>query len=457
MAPLADIGVTDSLILWNIVETHFDELEFAVEQFERRLEDPMRTLDDLAKYPQPWLDAHVDGLVVGGDEVRMKILAPQLAEAAADQASRVQAAALAVIAAGRFDLLWPAVSSDHDVVRRAVARAAALQPRPQLDAWVHDRLNQKPSESALAGLLELTAARREAPPNLLAALQSEDAGLVAAATRAALHGDSKLYLPVLEHLLNHPDRGVRDAALIATLVWQSRAAWQALERDALTSSDAMTLALYAALGGRKHHARLVERLASETDRAPVLFALGYSGNAAMLAELVKFLRSPVSLERKVAVQSISLISGLELTSQEYVITTGAAQEPGQLPPPEADPEARAALPPLDEEDLDADLVPQPEDGLPDFDARLIERYCKRLTLDSSRRLLGGAPFGAEMLLDYLERSALRRHHALALALGVLTAGSVWFESRASAAGQRAQLAALRARGIGSVLRAYKDW
>jgi uncharacterized protein (TIGR02270 family) len=456
MSPLADNVATESLVLWNIVETHFDELEFALEQLERRLDDPMRTLDELARFPQPLVDAHVDGLVVGGDEVRQKLLVPALLEASPDQLARTIAAALAVIAAGRFDVLWPAVTHESRAVRRAVARAASLSPRPALDAWVHDKLSRRQEASARAGLLELCAARQIPPPNLLESLQSDDPGLVAASARAARYGESKLYLPVLEHLLDHADAEVRDAALLAALAWGSRAAWQTCERAGLTSSDAQRIALYAALGGRRHHTRLCERLPKETDRAPVLFGLGFSGNAEVFPQLLPYLRSKSQLEVKLAAQSISIIIGLDLNAQEYHVNR-PSPEPSDLPPPEADAEARAALPPLEEDDLEAELVPQPEDAIPELAIPAIEQYCKRVVLDPSRRLLGGAPFSAEMLLDYLERSPLRRHHVFARALGVMTAGSVWFDSRAGAASQRSQLAALRARNLGSVLRAYKDW
>lgn len=462
MAALADsipakshgLESPESLVLWNVIETHFDELEFAIEQLERRLDDPLRTLDDLARSSQSVVDAHTDGLVVGGDEVRERVLIPALLDASADQAPRAVAAALAVIAAGRFDLLWPAIKHEAVAVRQAVARAATLWAKPSLDAWVSDKLSRQQEPKALAGLLELCAARQLPPPNLLKALQSNDPELINAAARAARHGDSKQYLPVLESLVRHSDAQVRDTALLATLAWGSSLAWRALEVIARESSDGPQLALYAAVGGRRHHKVLRERFGKEPENPSLLFALGFSGNAEVVRELVPALRSKPRLLSNLAAQSISLIAGLDLEAKEFLVVR-PSPDPSELP--EEDAESRASLPALEDDDLEADLVPQPEDLIPELDLAAIERHCGQLQLDPARRLLGGVPFNAESLLGYFERAPLRRHHVLAQALAVMTAGTIWFDSRAAASQQRAQLATLRLRGLGSILRTYKDW
>jgi uncharacterized protein (TIGR02270 family) len=457
MAPLADSIVAKSLVLWNIIDVHFDELEFALEQFERGLEDPVRTLDDLARFPEQAIAAHVDGLVVGGDEVRTQLLEPALQEPSPQEPAKAVAAALAIIAAGRYEVLWTAIQSSNPAVRRAVARAAAFDPQPRLDDWIRDKLSRHQDRAAQLGLLELCAARQlPPPPNLIDFLQSTDLDTIATAARSALHAEPARHLPVIEQLLEHEAPLVRSAALTAALAWRSAPGWKHCERVALEADQPDVAALYAALGGRRHHERLRERLTEETARPAVLFALGFSGNAAMVPELVPYLRSTRALEVKIAAQSIALITGLDLEAKDIRIDR-RSPEVAELPPPEDDPEAHASLPPLESDDLEADLVPPPEESIPEFDVAAVERHCKSTTLEPGRRWLGGAAFGPDVLLDYLERTPMRRHHVLSRALCISTGGTFSIDSRACTRWQRSQLAGLLARGLSSALRAYQPW
>lgn len=220
---MEDLASYEDAILWDVIDEHFDEAEFGLEQLERAFESPTRNLRDIARYPEERLLAHIDGLVVGGRPVMEQRLTPTLEAADAGAPMRITAAALALIHAGEHDRLRPALASGSPVVARAATRACELASHPKLEAWAHDRLNEDQSPEALAALLEYVAASNlPTPPHLLQWLQTENTVLARAAARAAIGGESSRYLPVIEHLLDHADEQVRDAALTAALAWGSQ-------------------------------------------------------------------------------------------------------------------------------------------------------------------------------------------------------------------------------------------
>jgi hypothetical protein len=177
-----------------------------------------------------------------------------------------------------------------------------------------------------------------------------------------------------------------------------------------------------------------------------------SGNAAQLPILTEHLSGPDPIAAKIAAQAISMIVGVDLGVAAFAADTSLAVPGSELPPPSEDPGARAALPPLHEDDLDADLVPLPEEGLPRPNAHAIRLFWEQRasSLAPGVRYLGGRPAGVDVSLDYVARAPLRRRHMLALGLGIQTGGRVWIDTRAFSATQRGQIA--RARGARPVMR-----
>jgi hypothetical protein len=207
------------------------------------------------------------------------------------------------------------------------------------------------------------------------------------------------------------------------------------------------MALYAALGGPVQHDLLARNLALPVHRRSALFALGFSGNPAQLPVLLEHLSSPDRVAAKIAAQAIAIITGLDLQDDAFVTKPSVlAPEVTQLPAAKDDPEAQRSLPPLEDDDLDADLVPAPEDGLPQPNAAAIRVFVEQRssTLTAGRRYLGGELLRGGVALDWLERAPLRPRHMFALALGIQSRGSAWVETRASSREQRRRLAALKA-------------
>jgi uncharacterized protein (TIGR02270 family) len=445
------VGALAEGIIWGVVEEHLDELEFGIAQLEAAFEHPLRTLDDIESGAEARLAAHLDGLVIAGPAAVASLAEPILDDAEAAPPARVSAAALSLIATGGFELFATLLAHADRAVRAAAVRAGALAGEGPVDDWLRESLRE-PNAQQLAGVLELVAARGLEPPPLLGWLQSDDPDVVIAAARAIKRSSPRLHLPIVSYLITHAELEVRNQALIAGLAWGEPRAWQVCEREALNPEQpsALAMTLYALLGAPPQHERLAALLGRRPHHRQALRALGYSGNLNMVPRLLDHLGSGVpDDEAKIAAQAIATITGLDLGDESFTIAEAPPPDTHRLPPAAQDPEARATLPPLAEDDLDADLVPPPEAILPRPDPRSIARWWAQRgsRLDPRRRHLGGRSFSREVLIGLLAVGPAGRRHALGLALGVQTGGRAWIDTRARPAHQRAQLAAVSASGV----------
>lgn len=206
---------------------------------------------------------------------------------------------------------------------------------------------------------------------------------------------------------------------------------------------------YAMLGGPREHQRLLESRRLKTHRLHVLRALGMSGNSAVVAPLLNHLGSKDVIEAKVAAHGILAITGLDLGNEEFESPELPANLEPQPQQAGADAEADEleSLPPLDEDDLEADLVPPPEDNLPRPNAEAITRWWakRRPSMPPSTRHVLGEPFAATSLLRALESGPLGLRRGWALTLAIRSGGSVWLNTRALSAEQRKAVADARSK------------
>jgi uncharacterized protein (TIGR02270 family) len=434
--------LTTGQIDWNVLEDHLEEAQWLAFAFEAAHESSVRTLSQLAAYPEQRLLAHVDALVVGGPAARERLLLAILAEGDPAQPFHVATAALVEALAGRFESWLPLLARAAPELRPALSTAARLGGGPAFDAWLRNQLVRESGSEARATWLELAVARGIAPPSLFALLQDPDPSVAAVAVRAARHAEASTHLPLIEWLIQHESANVRAAAIPAGLAWGSARAWSECERMALNGSPSAEsmLSLYAALGGAREHAQIVELLADDGQRAHALFALGHSGNASLVPRLLAFLDSSRAHEAKLASQAIAMIAGIDLLD-DALARAASSETPTE---PFQDQESLEALPPLEEDDLDADLEPPPEEELPMPHAEEIARQFTSRRLDPRQRLLEGSPYAAAQVLCCLQHSALRRRHLYAEAYAIRTGGKIWLDTRTSSRCQLAQIAHARA-------------
>lgn len=437
-------------ILWDVMEEYVDEAEFAAEGFEAALDDPEYNLQELAGGPDAKLLACVDGLVVGGPLVVERVLSTELERADSEEPARTIAVVLALLASDRRDLVARYLGHDSEAVRRATSRACGLSTASKVDAWLMDQLSAANASGERAAILDAIAARGLRVDSLVASLNSEDPGEVAAAARAARWAERTAHLGAIQWLLLQAEPEVRDVALITALHYGSTEAWNLCERLAVDPANPHPTAMeaYAALGGPAQHDRLVEALTLDSHRAPAIRALGFSGNPSVVERLLLYLQEGADeLEAKLAAEAVSLIAGLDLRDDAFIVEEGSEAETEEQ-----------ELPPLDE-DLENDLTLKPEDALPTPNAEAIRQWWKTEgpSLDENKRHLAGQPWSAATIADFFDRGALRDRHMVALSLSIRTGGAVYVDTRAFTARQREQAAGVASLSRSSFVRKYTQW
>ncbi|HVG60016.1 MAG TPA: hypothetical protein VNA24_15775 [Hyalangium sp.] len=166
-------------------------------------------------------------------------------------------------------------------------------------------------------------------------------------------------------------------------------------------------------------------MTQEALREDVLWALGFSGHALAAKACLRWMGDDKAAA--LAGEAFSAITGLKL-EEEYR---------------KAPKEAGDALVPLEQENLDAILVPGPEASLPVPALDPVDRWWQKARRDFERgtRYLRGNRFDAGTLLEAIEREPMRRRPVLALELAIRSRGAHLLQTRAFTRGQRSELSA----------------
>jgi uncharacterized protein (TIGR02270 family) len=399
----------------DVLEEHFAEAAFLWSQWEHALQSPAYDLSETAELEERLL-AHLDGLVLGGEIAAAELLLPALER---DEAGRISAAAFALLAGnGKRELEETlAVFDGGDALQRScVGRVLGLSEREGLEAVLRKRLTAEDVALRVAAF-QVLAFRGAVPAETRAEwLYRHDAEQVAAALQDPRPLSQEIVQAILPQLLVDPRPGVREAAIMAGLVSGVRAAWKACRKVAEDGGEGRRQCLTAlALGGDVKDAEWMAGLMSqEEQRADVLWALGFTGQA-IAAEVCL----PCMSDDRVASlagEAFSAITGLKLE--------GKYQRPRQ--------EEEESLLPLEEENLDADLVPKPEASLPLPQPDAVEDWWQknRKNFERGARYLRGKKADAGELLEALGREPLRRQPVHALELGIRSRGALSFQPHA---------------------------
>jgi uncharacterized protein (TIGR02270 family) len=445
-------------LLWDVMEEHLDEAQYACEELEAQLSHATLSLEQVAENIEARLIAHVDGLVLGGDRVARKLLTTAFDANDPPERWRTIAAAFTLMHGAQPKLAAAGLLSADAGIRSATLRGVSLAGAKILEPWALDRFREHEEPDVRATLLPLIAARLE-PEVLVSFLRRDQPAPLAAAAARVLAWEPRSHDALaLENLLGHEDAEVRRAALHASLARGSVRAWATCTKRALSedSPDTENLALFAALGRSGQTVGLVTLLDREELRARVLFALGFTGDREMVPVLLEYLRRDDRALAKIAAQSIQLITGLDTQADEYTLPIPAPVEPRELAPPDEDPEAQASLPALEAEDLEANLVPIPEDAMPDPDVDAIRKQWEAMQskFTPQYKYVFGQPLSVASLLDGLEHGRMRTRAPLALALAIRTEGQCWLDTRMLVRDQRTRLAQIRGLDVRSFARQF---
>lgn len=412
--------------MMDVLEEHLDEASFLWSQWERALVSCLHELSDIAELEERLL-AHVDGLVIGGETAVSELLLPGLET---DEPERISASALALLSLpGKRELeeTLGVLDSGDEVQRAGLARALELSEREGLKAVLLKRLTaEDPALQAVA--FQVLAFRGALPQEKRTQwIYQDEPARVVAALRDPRPLPRELVQSVLPPLLVDPRPGVREAAIVSGLVSGARAAWKACRKVAEEGGGGRGLCLaLLALGGEEQDAQwLAGLLRQESSRADVLWALGFSGHA-LAAEACLEWMSDVKTAA-LAGEAFSAITGLKLEGEF------------RLPPKEDE----DALVPLEQENLDVDLVPGPEASLPVPLREPVERWWQKARKDFARgsRFLRGKKLDAGGLLEALGSEPMRRRPLLALEMAIRSRGTHLIQTRAFTRRQRAELSA----------------
>lgn len=413
-------------LMMDIHEEHLEEASFLWVQWNRALEAPAYTLEDVAS-PEERLLAHLDGLVLGGEPVAQALLVPALDS---EEPPRISAALWALLAEpGSFD--------EKELVRRIRAapegpptpfrRVLELTARPEVGEALLPLLKEK-NATLQAWAIEVLATRGQLPQGIERELLGHpDARVVVALLRAPGRLPREVASRELPRLLTDPRPQVREAALRAGMLHGVREAWEACRKvvDAQGTVD-RTARVLLALGGDEHDGlRLLASTGVEATREDALWALGFSGRVEAAEACLEFMgmRSVAAL----AGEAFSAITGLKLEG-----TYARPQE-------ETEP-----LPPL-QEDLEQDLEPRPEDALALPAREAVATWWKENRKNFSRgtRYLRGHAFSIDALLEELEHGTMRRRHVHALEWTLRSHEANPLDTRAFTRRQYADLAQAR--------------
>lgn len=417
--------------VWALYEEHLDEAAFRWSQWEKALDAPDYTLAEMAELEEN-LASNVDALVLGGERVARRLLEPALAE---DEAERIVVATLALLGSeaptGPAAVL-AALAQAEPPALAALQRALELAAPPVIAAELPSLLKKEDAVPELLALvLDTLGAHGLATAPLCTPFFSHPEPQVSA---AALRAAGRVRLPlepaVLRRALDSGEHRVRDAAIVAGLSGGHRSAWGACLAavESRTPDCRLPLLLLGMGGDERETKRLLELLSDDALRPDVVWALGFTGRVAAADACMELMRQ----------ESVAALAG-----EAFCAITGLRLE-GRYATRRQEPRAEEPLP-LEQEDLDADLVPKPEDALPLPQADEVAGWWQkaRSRLDARRRHLAGQSFTPQVLLDALVCAPMRRRHALSLELSLRSRGALQvptrgFLDRQSAAWQHAR-------------------
>ncbi len=409
----------------DVFEEHFSEAAFLYFQWERALRGLHYNLEETAQLEERLL-AHLDGLVLGGESVAEALLRPALEGEEPGEVFCSVFASIAESPSSTLEAVLALAPVASPVVQASLRRALEVSRRLGLEAALVPLLNS--SEASMQALvLEVLAFRGAVPRDAaLELLGHEDGRVVVAALKGLGVLGKALGLRELTRLLNDKRPKVRLAAIEYGLMAGVRAAWDACRQEARGRGDGASAArvLQAICGDDNDVEHLVKLTADGVIRTDVLWALGFTGRVAA-AEACLELMGQVPSVARLAGEAFSAITGLTLIDTYSVEV-----------------EEEESLPPLEEDDLDADLTPRHEDELPVPARASVADWWLRTRQDylSSARYLGGKPFSGTALLAALANGSMRRRHVLAQELALRTQGAHCVQTLALTARQVAELA-----------------
>jgi len=417
--------VPPELILWDVIEDHHAEANFHFEIWERGLSSPVLVINQVRSGLEARLEQHVVGFLTAGEAGAERLLYPELEEMTSPLRTTLAAVmTLRLSQRSTLDELLDFLFVSHDdAQRRALVRGISLHDEPRLELVLREAFERARSPREKAMLLEVFAALHLDPGETLGdCFDMGFAVLDAAAVRAAGRSGRHDLLSMVERFIDADDPELRRNTIEAALLLGSRAAWSRCRMLAATKNRLAPWAMHVVsmLGTPDDHALIHAHLDGEDEsmRQAALWALGFTGRIQSAELCLQHLESDNERTAKLAAEAFGEITGLSRLTLE-LFTTKPKEEVAEAG--ENEPLS------LDEDDLDADLVPDATDELPLLDPFAVASWYERNRhrFSRKRRYIAGKIFNPTALIGALITFPMRRRHGLALELAFRTGARRW--------------------------------
>ena len=452
----------NEFIKWDVVDEHLNEADFLLWRWRNAIFSPSFTIESLRHSVELRLFSNLDGLCIGGETVAKKLLEPLLEEAASPELATV--AALVMLDSNKEETrcrVLDAMVSSSGSLQEAIALAFQLSTSPYLDSDLSSRIWKEPSREQALLLRIKTARGLSIEPIPRSFFEDETTTLSALHSIKFSKYSADQYDMLIETLATSGDALQRAMAVEAGLARHSQRIWNICFDFISTDDPSLSryMLLVALLGNSPSHRGLFERLSDETCREALLQALGYTGTIESVNHCVPFLRSDNQREAKLAAESISLITGIDLSDDRFILEEASSvdevEDTEEMPETTEQSETdhagvRLIIVPVEdensvtnkqlEETFEADAV----DELPLPNPSAIEEWiATHLTefADGQRYLLG-KKWSVRTHVEALESTSMWRRHPLALKLLIESGGEDVVSTWAFSVCQRRQLAAL---------------
>jgi uncharacterized protein (TIGR02270 family) len=422
----------DVKVMLDILEEHFEELEFLWLQRDLAIAAPDYDLADLAELDER-VEAHIDGLRIAGD-AGWEIAKEQLV---GDEAGEVFTGAVLAFESGdehRICEVLEVASQSMELARGAISALGWLtyqQAQPHIQKLIK---SDEPMRRRI-GIAAAAVHRQNPGPSLNKAVSDGEVLVRARALRAVGElGRMDLLAAVKSHL-QAEDESCRFWAAWSASLLNDRSGIGILrdtaEAGGLLAERACQVA--ARRMGQAEAMQWQKQLAErEQHHRLAIIAAGAIGEPVLMPWLIEMMK--VKDMARPAGEAFSTITGVDIAYENLEAEGPESPEAGPTETAEESAEMESAEDAEMESDEDLEMEVDPDEDLPWPEPELISKWwsCNQGRFPAGRRHLGGKPIVFETLREVLKTGKQRQRAAAALEMVFLQPGQPLFEVRARA-------------------------
>ncbi|HTE40925.1 MAG TPA: hypothetical protein VK629_08840 [Steroidobacteraceae bacterium] len=414
----------------DLLDESLDEAHFLWRRWEQELASLTRSLDEIYSWTEDRLHGALDGVRVASDADLESLLGPSLAGDVPHHAAVAAHLLCTSPSPQARALLTEAVRSASGPKLEAMTRGFELAELDGNFAPITAIMLATGGEHR-ALLCSLKAFRRATlGQELVDTYESKVPALQARAIRAAAFLSSERVDAWIKAGLESDNAEVRTAAIVTGIRRRNTNAWQAavqLVRMAHEEASQL-LPLVAMFGSAQEQQAVLAAVDAPAVQKSALQALGALGTRAAAERCIQAMRD----------EALARLAG-----EAYCAITGAELERDRLDAAEKN----ELTPAFEDDNLDADLVPQTSDTWPLPNVEKVEAHWSRVQsrFAPDARYIGGRQAEVNALTTAIEFGPMLRRPEWLFEIAVRTHGQFDIEPRSFAAQQRRMLAVSKGR------------